>query len=308
MTLEQLRIFVAVAEREHVTRAAQELHLTQSATSAAITVLEARYATRLFDRIGRRIVLTDAGRLFLVEAKAVLAQAAAAEQVLTDLAGLAQGTLSLAASQTIAGYWLPGLIQRFRVRFPGIRVTLAIGNTEFVARQVRLGDADLGFAEGVVDEPALAVWPVAQDEMVLVAPVTHEWSWRPPTSLAQLLAGPWVLREPGSGTRAALEGLVTAWGGRPEDLHTDAGKDPGHGFALVLEYPSNEAVRAAVEAGSGASVLSRRVAAAALRAGTLAEIAVPVPARRFLAVRHKERYVTKAAQAFIDLAAEPAEG
>ena len=107
MTLDQLRIFVAVAELEHVTQGARHLNLTQSATSAAIAALEARYATKLFDRVWRRIVLTQAGRLFLTEAKAVLGQASAAEKVLTDLAGLTRGSLALAASQTVANYWLP---------------------------------------------------------------------------------------------------------------------------------------------------------------------------------------------------------
>ncbi|MBS7544464.1 LysR family transcriptional regulator [Ancylobacter oerskovii] len=292
MTLEQLRIFVAVAARQHVTKGAADLNLTQSATSAAIAALEARYATKLFDRIGRRIELTEAGRLFLVEARAVLAQAAAAEKVLADLSGLAHGALSLAASQTIAGYWLPRQVERFRARHPGISVRIAIGNTDFVAGQVRLGEADLGFAEGELDDPALAVWPVAQDEMVLVTPVTHPWAWRAPTGPEQLLAGPWVLREPGSGTRAVLEAHLAGLGLPPERLN------------VALEYPSNEAVRAAVEAGSGVSVLSRRVAAAAIRAGTLAEIAFPLPPRRFLALRHKERYRTRAAQAFLDLVAE----
>jgi DNA-binding transcriptional LysR family regulator len=107
VTLDQLRIFVAVAELEHVTQGARHLNLTQSATSAAIAALEARYATKLFDRVWRRIVLTQAGRLFLTEAKAVLGQASAAEKVLTDLAGLTRGSLALAASQTVANYWLP---------------------------------------------------------------------------------------------------------------------------------------------------------------------------------------------------------
>ena len=91
MTLEQLRIFVAVAEREHVTKAATELNLTQSATSAAVAALEMRHAVKLFDRIGRHITLTDAGRLFLAEARAVLSRAASAEAVLADLAGLKRG-------------------------------------------------------------------------------------------------------------------------------------------------------------------------------------------------------------------------
>src|ERR1700761_3549076 len=139
MTLEQLRIFVAVASREHVTQAARDLNLTQSATSAAVAALEARYQTRLFDRIGRGIVLTAAGKAFLVEAKGILARVAAAETVLDDLAGLARGSLSLAASQTIANYWLPSVIHRFNAAHPAIALNLSIGNTEQVASLVREG-------------------------------------------------------------------------------------------------------------------------------------------------------------------------
>ena len=91
MTLEQLRIFIAVAEKQHVTQAASQLNLTQSATSAAIAALETRYAIKLFDRVGRGIVLTQTGRDFLNEAREVVARAKAAAQVLNDLAGLKRG-------------------------------------------------------------------------------------------------------------------------------------------------------------------------------------------------------------------------
>src|ERR1700716_1710932 len=107
MTLEQLRIFIAVAEKQHVTQAANELHLTKSATSAAIAALEARYGIKLFDRIGRGIVLTQTGRYFLNEAREVVARAQAAGPGLGDLARRRRGSLTLAASQTVANYWLP---------------------------------------------------------------------------------------------------------------------------------------------------------------------------------------------------------
>ncbi len=101
MTLDQLRVFVAVAEREHVTKAAKALNLTQSATSAAIAALEERHDVRLFDRVGRRIELTEAGRLFLPEARAVLARAEDAGIALAELAGLKRGRLRIVASQTV---------------------------------------------------------------------------------------------------------------------------------------------------------------------------------------------------------------
>lgn len=291
MTLEQLRIFIAVAERQHVTQGARDLNLTQSATSAAIAALEARYETKLFDRIGRRIVLTEAGRLFLVEAKAVLERAAAAEAVLADLAGLERGSLNLAASQTVANYWLPGVVHRYRQRFPHVTVAVDIGNTETVAAHVHAGAADLGLVEGVVEDPHLVMIAVAEDDMVLVVPPGHPWTSRLPDLVRDVPAGQWILRERGSGTRALFEVTLIAAGIDPDRLD------------VVFELPSNEAVRAAVEAGAGVAVMSRLVVASALRAGTLAAVPLPLPRRQFLALRHKERYLTRAQREFLALMA-----
>ena len=156
MTLEQLRIFVGVAEREHVTRAAEALNITQSAASGAIAALEARYGVPLFHRVGRGIQLTEAGRAFLDEARSVLGRAAHAETMLVDYAGLARGTLRIVASQTIASYWLPPKLATFHGQHPQIAVELAIDNSEGAAAQVLSGAADLGFVEGTIDEPTLA--------------------------------------------------------------------------------------------------------------------------------------------------------
>ncbi|EWY41968.1 LysR family transcriptional regulator [Skermanella stibiiresistens SB22] len=296
MTLEQLRIFVAVAEREHVTRAARDLNLTQSATSAAIAALEERHATKLFDRMGRGIVLTEAGRLFLGEARAVLARAAAAELVLDDLAGLKRGSLSLAASQTVANYWLPPVIHRFQTRHPGITVRLSIGNTETVTASIHRGDADIGFVEGTVDDAALVVEPVAEDELALVVPPGHPWAM-PSFDLKpahDLKTARWISREAGSGTRSIFEAALPNLGVQPRDLN------------IALELPSNEAVRAAVEAGAGVTVISRLVVAGSLKAGTLVAVGIDLPKRQFFALRHGERYVTRAGRALRDLIFENA--
>ena len=117
-----------MAERQHVTRAAEALNLAQSAASAAIAALEARHGAKLFHRVGRGIVLTEAGTLFLGEARAVLARAEAAELVLSELGGLKRGTLSVQASQTIASYWLPRYLVAFRRAHPGIVKSMAPGH------------------------------------------------------------------------------------------------------------------------------------------------------------------------------------
>lgn len=296
MTLDQLRIFVAVAEREHVTQAAAALNLTQSAVSAGVAVLEERHALQLFDRVGRRIVLTEAGRLFLDEARAVLARAAQAERLLDDLAGLRRGALRLGASQTVANYWLPLLMQRFRANHPGVDLTLEVGNTAEVARLVHDARVDLGFVEGGINDTALAVRALPGDELALVVAPGHDWISRPPLDATDLKSSPWVLREPGSGTRAVLEDLLTGSGLTPGDLD------------IALELPSNEAVRIAVEAGGGAAILSTLVVQSSLTAGRLLHIPFSLPPRPFHVLRHKERHLSLAERRFLDLACAGEQG
>ena len=289
MTLEQLRIFVAVAERQHVTAAAQALNITQSAASAAIAALEARHDVRLFHRVGRGIVLSEAGALFLDEARGVLARAAAAERVLEELGDLKRGELRLVASQTIAAYWLPPLLAAFRDRHPAIEVDLMIGNSGYAAKQVREGAVDLGFVEGGVDDPALAYWPVGEDRLVLVQGAAHDGRAIDPEWLR---SARWVMRESGSGTRSTLDTALRRLDVDPEVLDV----------ALVL--PSNESVRTAAEAGAGIAALSALVVAPSVGAGRLHRLPCDLGQRAFFGLRHKERYRSKAADALLSLIAE----
>ncbi len=287
MTLEQLRIFVAVAEKQHVTRAASELNLTQSATSAAIAALEARYGIKLFDRIGRGIVLTQTGKDFLVEARAVLARAKDATRLLNELAGLKRGSLSIAASQTVGNYWLPRRIQTFRAAYPGIDLRLAISNTEQAARMVLEGSADLGFVEGEVDESLLSAKKIEGDALILAVGARHPWVNRAKVSAKDLPSTSWVLRERGSGTRSMFEAALRQNGLKLSDLQ------------IALELPSNEAVRSAVEAGDGATAVSDLVAAPSIAAKTLHRVRFDLPRRSFYILRHKERHVSRAEDALL---------
>jgi DNA-binding transcriptional LysR family regulator len=291
MTLDQLRVFIAVAERQHVTRAAEALHLAQSAVSAAIAALEGRHGTKLFHRVGRGIELTEAGTLFLTEARAVLARAEAAELVLSDLGALKRGTLTVQASQTIASFWLPRHLVAFRRAHPGIELRLAIGNTSQVAAAVRAGLAQLGFVEGAVDDPMLASRPVARDQLVMVVGPDHPWVGRSDILPAMLTETDWVLREPGSGTRSEFEEALAGFG-------IAAGNLP-----VALELPSNEAVRAAVEAGMGATALSASVAAPSIEAGLLHQVPFALPERQFHVLHHAERLPGRAAERLLEIIA-----
>ncbi len=287
MTLEQLRIFVAVAERQHVTRAAEALNLTQSAASAAIAALEARHGSNLFNRVGRGIELTETGRIFLDEARAVLARADLAEQRLAELAGLKRGRLLIQASQTIASYWLPRRLVDFRRAYPGIEIRLSVGNTADAAKAVNTGVAELGFIEGPIESSQLKVTEVARDQLIVVVAADHPWATRRKLSAEDLVQGEWVLREPGSGTRSVFEDALAQLG------------VPASALNIVIELPTNEAVRAAVEAGMGATALSASAAVSSLEAGLLSKVALQLPARAFNLIQQIEREPSHAARALV---------
>ena len=289
MTLEQLRVFVKVAERLHVTQAAAALNMTQPAASAAVQALEQRLGTALFNRVGRHLELTEAGRVLLPEAKSILAKVSGAEQALAELDSLVRGRLCLWASQTIAGYWLPPFLHRFHMAHPGVAMELHIGNSTQVSRAVLDGTAQLGFVEGDIDEPVLVQIPVAVDQLVLVVAKSHELASIKNIEPHHLRAVRWVLREAGSGTRQVFEAALRK-----------CGVDPA-GLDVVMELPSNEAVRSAVEAGAGATAISRLVVADKLSAGALVELPLHCADRRYIALRHGDRHRGRPECALLDM-------
>ena len=289
MTLEQLRIFVAVAGELHMTRAAEMLGITQSAASAAVAALEARHAIKLFDRVGRGIELSEDGRAFLPEARAVLNRAELAMQALDDLAGLRRGDVTIHASQTIASYWLPQRIVRFRKAYPQIDVKLAIGNTAQVAKAVLDGEVELGFIEGAIHQTSLERTRVDHDRLVIVAAPDHPWARTQRVAAGVLWRGPWVLREPGSGTRSEFEHALEALGTPAETLN------------VALELPSNESVVGAVCGGGLVTAISELVVAPLLKIGTLKLVPFALPERTLALLRHPQRHKSRAAEAFVGM-------
>lgn len=289
MTLEQLRIFVTVADCEHMTRAAETLRLSQSAVSGAIQVLEARHNISLFHRIGRRIELTQDGNVFLHEARSVLRAASAAEITLLELRGLKRGAIRIHASQTTAAYWLPARLARFRSAHPGIDIKLAIGNTEQVALAVSSGDAEIGFVEGSITQTELVTQQVDVDQLMIVVGPNHPWAKVRQLKASQITQTKWVLRERGSGTRSVFEQALQSLGISSDQLD------------ITLELPSNEAVRTAVEAGAGATAISQLVVKSALLSKHLHVVPFVPLQRPFVLLRHRDRSASKAVRAFLKM-------
>jgi DNA-binding transcriptional LysR family regulator len=292
MTLDQLQIFIAVAEREHVTRAADALGLAPPSVSAAVASLEREFGTKLFHRVGRGIVVTEGGKLLLDEARALVSRAEAVKLAMREFTGLSRGRLAIKASQTIASHFLPPRLVEFHQAYPGVALAVSVGNSAEVVDAIIRGDVELGFVEGPEEElrdPRLAAELIAWDELVMVVSADYPWAKKAKLSVDDLTAGKWVLREDGSGTRAAFVKALDALGISSGDLN------------IVIELPSNEAVLAAVLAGAGATILSASVCADAIKARTLKRLPVSIAPRAFYALQHGDRYRSRAVTALLEI-------
>lgn len=277
MTLDQLRIFVDVAERGNMTLASEALGMSQSGASAAIRSLEREYGVHLFNRVGRGIELSQAGERFLPEAKAVLDRATSARLVLENISETIAGTVSIAASLTIASYWLPHRLAAFHEAIPSVRLNVTVGNTRQVETAVLEGAADIGFVEGRTRSKMLKRTRVDTDRLVFVVGRDATYPPEGKPGKIDLRQVRWIVREKGSGTREALEDLAAQHGLTFDHLQ------------VFLVLPSNEAVRQAVEAGAGGTIISDRVVGRSLAEGKLRQVPIDIPTREFAVITHADR-------------------
>ena len=270
--MRQLATFVAVARAGSTRAAAERVARSQSAASAALAELESALGVALFDRVGRRLALNEHGRTLLPRAVNLLEQAAEIRRL---FAATDAGTLRLAASFTVGEYLLPPLVARWKREHPDVRLRLDIANTRAVLDAVAGLEVDVGFIEGARTHPDLDVVHWGDDELVVVAASDHPMAGRR-VDRTWLRQAPWILREPGSGTREAADRWLVPGIGR---------------YRIEMELGSNEAVKRAVAGGQGIALLSIHAVAEAVAAGLLVRLATPLPPmRRALAiVTHRAR-------------------
>jgi DNA-binding transcriptional LysR family regulator len=290
LTLRQLTIFSTIAQSGSTTAAAPQVPLSQSATSAALNELERALGVSLFDRVGKRLQLNDNGRALLPTALAVLDGArqiessfGSPERALSDL--------RLFASTTIGNYILPALLAGFRRLSPALRLNLRIGNTFEVIAAVRDFHTDLGLIEGPCDDPDITVLSWMEDELVITAAPHHpmtQASEQAPLTTEQLTAADWLQREPGSGTRNAVERALL-----PHVLH----------LRSTLTLGSSEAIKNSAAEGLGLCCLSHCVVQDLVQAKRLRILPTRLPrlTRRFTLIHHDRKVLSAPLQRFISL-------
>lgn len=288
ITLRQLEVFAEVLKSGSTTQASQMMALSQSAVSAALADLENQLGVQLFDRVGKRLVVNEHGRLLYPRTVALLEQAGEIEQLFRE----DNGAIRVYASSTIGNYILPEAIARYRRDYPTLPLELSVGNSQDVINAVMDFRVDIGLIEGPCHTPDIVTEPWLEDELVVfAAPGSALLS--APVTLESLASAPWILREQGSGTREIVDYLLLAHLPR---------------LRLAMELGNSEAIKHAVRHGLGVSCLSRRVIEEQLQSGTLVEVSVPLPrlVRTLYRIHHRQKHLSSALLRFLRYCDAPA--
>ncbi len=288
--LRRLEVFAKVAELGSFSRAAEALYLTQPTISEHVRALEEEVGVQLLDRLGRGAIPTPAGQLLLGYARRILGLTAEARQALEHFQGRMSGTLIVGGSTIPGEYVLPALVGQFKGKYPDIAISLLVGSSRQVSEWVEEGRVEVGVVGAQPASRALESRALMADELVIVVPADHPWARRQSVTLADVRSEPLILRERGSGSREALERALAAAGAQLGD------------FRIAGEMGSTQAVKQAVRAGVGLSLISKRAVEDECRARLLAcvKLADLVVRRSFYLVTHRDRTRSPLAQAFVD--------
>ena len=283
MSDRRLEVFYQVAKQLSFTKAAEVLHMTQPAVTFQVRQLEEQFNTRLFDRTHNRISLTPAGALIRDRAEKIFVLYAEMENAVGELTGEVSGSLTIGASTTIAEYMLPALLGDFKRHHPDVKLHLRVSNTERIVTLVESNELDLGVVEAPVGNKNLSVETCRTDRLVAIVPLDHPLAGHDSVGIGELMGYPYICREEGSGTRDVIDHYLAEHGIAADTLD------------IVMELGNPEAIKGAVEAGLGISILSEATLVKERRLGTLVTIPLEPPLERpFSFVRQKQKFRQRA--------------
>lgn len=290
----QLWVFMAVARNGSFSKAAEELFISQPAVSAQVKELEKSYGTPLFQQLGRKVYLTEAGENLYHYAERAFALIEEGDRIIDGLKGLERGHLVVAASTTPGTYLVPSLLGKFRQCYPGIRLTLKIGSSEIAEGLVVGNKADLGFVGKKLSGDDLEYKPYKSDRLVVIASPSHPLVTKDRVSMEELLLEPFIVREPGSATRSLTEAGL---------------REMGLSLEPAMELGSPEAVKQAVAAGLGLAVVSEHSISWELAAGRFSTLRVEGLSleRKLYLMYLRRKTISPAADALLKLIEEEQE-
>ncbi|TWI58984.1 LysR family transcriptional regulator [Halalkalibacter nanhaiisediminis] len=285
--IDHLKIFVTVVEQRHFSRAASLLNLSQPNVSLHIRNLENELDTTLFIRSPKKVTVTEAGEILYIRAKKMLELYEEAKQELNAQKHTVQGTLKVGASFTIGEYILPRMLGAFAQEYPLVKVEVMVGNTEEIIEKARLNELDIGLIEGEVTQKEVKAEPFMQDEMIIIAPLTHPLAQLRTVKPDMLQDQVWIWRESGSGTRAYSDQLMA-------NLQLNV--------AHFFIFSSSQGIKEAVSAGLGIAMISKLTVRKELEAGDIKRINIQnrTFTRNLSIIQGNEGFHSNARELFID--------
>lgn len=262
MDLWRLQVFCRVVELRSFSKAAKAIYLSQPTVSSHIKDLENHFECKLVDRLGREVIPTKAGSLLYDYATKIIALKQEAENALTEFQGKMRGHLTIGGSTIPAGYILPPLLGKFKEDYPKVVVTLIQGDTGEIIRGTLQGNVELGIVGAKAQEAQLVQKKIVDDEMFLIVPRKHRLATRRSVTMDELVSEPFIMREPGSGTRKSMEQVM------------EKADQPVRTLNVVAEMGSTEAIRQGIKAGVGVSILSECAVREELNTGSLKKLKI----------------------------------
>ncbi|HAI70525.1 MAG TPA: LysR family transcriptional regulator [Gammaproteobacteria bacterium] len=285
----RLQVFHTVARLLSFTKAAEVLHTTQPAVTFQIRQLEEYFNTRLFDRTHNRIALTEVGKQVYDYAEKIFEYYVQMENTVKEMTGEINGVLMIGASTTIAEYLLPVLLGDFKMKYPEVHIRLSVSNTEEIVSMVENNRIDLGMVEAPVNNKNLVVELCRLDQLVGIVPPKHPLATQKAVSVKELVTYPYISREEGSGTRDVIMAYFNQAGLSFDELN------------IVMELGSSEAIKGAVAADMGVSILSHAAIHKELQLGLLNKITLnPTLERPFSFVYQKQKFRLRAIEELLN--------
>jgi DNA-binding transcriptional LysR family regulator len=288
MNFKQLEVFQAVAESGSFSKGADATFITQSTVSQHISALEKELGIRLLDRTAKGALLTAAGEILLIHARRVIGEMRGIRMAISRFKGLEDVALTAGASNIPGNYMIPEVLPVLQQRFPGLSLTILLGDSRDIVRKIETEEVELGIVGSRFADEALTFTPLGQDRIMLVVGRCHPWFSRTTADLDELRTQSFILREQGSGTGKTVSEALAA-----------VGIDPG-GLNVKVSLGSNEGIKHAVAGGAGISFVSELSVRRELAQGELKEIMIPglEIARQFYLVSRAGRELSPAAAAF----------
>ncbi len=294
MEIKKLEVYCNVVELRSFTRAAEAVLLTQPTVSEHVRSLEQELGQKLLDRLGRVVEPTPVGHVFYGYAKKILQTRQEAVEAVEQYSGSLVGRIMVGCGTIPGTYLLPELIGRFRLQYPSIKATLRISSSRIISEKVLKGELDLGVVGAKWNESGLSWTRMFHDELILAVHPDHPWGHGKPVSLAEVVQEPFILREPESGTRKVFFKILEDNGLKPDDLRE------------VAEIGSTAAIKEAVKAGIGISILSQCALRDDISCGRLVAVAIKGQTleRSFYLVQRKNRELSPVASVFLEYLCE----